>query len=479
MTSPPAARSPRARPLVLIGLDSATPEHLFGICLPKMPNVQRLLTRGVHSVLRTTDPPISIPSWPVMLTGVDPGTLGLYGFRHRKDHSYTETYGPTSKLPVPSVWELFSQAGKRVCAIGMPPGYPPLPLNGIAISDFLTPAGATDWTHPPELAKELEDRFGKYRFDVTFRAEGRPQLYREIVRMTQQRWAIAEELYQREPWDVFAIHEIGVDRLHHAFTKYFDPSHQAFVPGNPFEHVVEDYYGIVDEGIGRLLAHVPDDAVVVIGSDHGSMPMLGCFCINDWLAERGYLQYRTPPPGPTPLEKADIDWGRTTVWGAGGYYARLWFNVKGRDPQGPVDPKDVPALRAKLLGELATLKRADGAPMPVRVLDPYERYENVVGDPPDLMAYFDELKWRSAGSVGHPSLYLKENDTGPDDAVHSYQGVFVLFDPAAAEGRAIATQEIRDVAPTLLTLAGLPIPPHIQGRVIRADVPSLAGAAQS
>jgi predicted AlkP superfamily phosphohydrolase/phosphomutase len=441
-----------------------------------MPNVRALLAHGVHSVLRSTQPPISIPSWPVMLTGVDPGTLGLYGFRHRRNFSYTETYGPTSKLPVPSVWELFSSAGRRVCAVGMPPGYPPLHLNGIAISDFLTPTGAADWTYPASLGPELESKFGKYRFDVTFRATERPQLYRDIVQMTQQRWAIAEELYQRERWDVFAIHEIGVDRLHHAYTKYFDPTHQAFVPGNPFEHVVEEYYAIVDECIGRLLAHVPRNAVVVIASDHGSMPMSGCFCINSWLAQNGYLKFRTVPTTPTPFEKCDVDWANTSAWGAGGYYARLFFNVRGRETQGIVPPAEVPALRERLVRELSMLKGPTGAPMPVRFLDPWTAYQSVVGDPPDLMVYFGELRWRSAGSVGHPGLYLAENDTGPDDAVHSYDGVFVLSDPMATEGTKISEQGIRDVAPTLLALAGVPIPAHVQGRAIRANVPALAPA---
>jgi predicted AlkP superfamily phosphohydrolase/phosphomutase len=465
------------RPLVVIGLDSATPEHLFGQCLPRMPNVQRLLAKGVHSVLRSTEPPISIPSWPVMLTGVDPGTLGLYGFRHRKAFSYTETYGPTSKLPVPSVWEQFSDAGRRVCLIGMPPGYPPLPVNGLAISDFLTPAGATDWTHPASLAHDLESRYGRYRFDVTFRASERRQLYRDIVQMTQQRWAIAEDLYQRGPWDVFAIHEIGVDRVHHAYTKYFDPSHDAFVPGNPFEHIVEEYYAIVDECIGRLLAHVPDDAVVVVASDHGSMPMSGCFCINSWLEQHGYLKFRTQAVGPTPFEKCDVDWDHTTIWGAGGYYARLFYNIRGRDPQGIVAPEEVPALKARLMRELSDLKAPDGGPMPVRFLDPVTTYQSVVGDPPDLMAYFGELKWRSAGSMGHPGLYLKENDTGPDDAVHSYNGIFALHDPRATGGELLSPQVILDVAPTLLAIGGLPIPPHIQGRRIVADVPCLTGPA--
>ena len=46
------------------------------------------------------------------------------------------------------------------------------------------------------------------------------------------------------------------------------------------------------------------------------------------------------------------------------------------------------------------------------------------------MVYFDDLNWRSAGTVGHDSLYLFENDTGPDDSVHSMMGIFIMYDPS-------------------------------------------------
>ncbi|MFI5415012.1 MAG: phosphodiesterase, partial [Candidatus Lutacidiplasmatales archaeon] len=154
----------------------------------------------------------------------------------------------------------------------------------------------------------------------------------------------------------------------------------------------------------------------------------------------------------------------------------LWFNVRGRDPQGCLAPAEVPGVRARLVEELGALTGPDGARMPVEFLDPQTRYEQVTGDPPDLMAYFGNLKWRSAGSVGHPELFLKENDTGPDDAVHSYNGVLLIHDPSAEVGRELERQEIRDVAPTLLQLAGIPIPAHIQGRAVAAGVPSLRPA---
>jgi predicted AlkP superfamily phosphohydrolase/phosphomutase len=443
-----------------------------------MPNVQNLLRKGVRAPLRTTDPPVSVPAWPVMFTGVDPGTLGFYGFRHRMNNAYTRYYSPTSTLlPVPSLWKLLSDRGKRVCVIGMPPGYPPPKLNGFSISDFLTPDGARDITYPPGLKDELEAKFGPYEFDVVFRAEERVQLYQDIRRMTEKRWSIAEDLYQREPWDVFAVHEIGVDRLHHAYTKYFDPEHQDFVPGNPFEHIVEEYYQFVDTQMGRILRRIDDQTLVIVSSDHGSMPMRGCFCINQWLAQKGYLRLQQPPPRWTPLEKAEVDWGQTTVWSAGGYYARIFFNLAGREPQGVVRPEDLASLKSKLIAELNAIPGPDGNPLGTRVLDPKEIYRTVRGDPPDLIVYFGNLYWRSAGTLGHPTLYLRSNDTGPDDAVHGMEGIFVAYDPRVNDGRKLATLSVIDVTPTILQILGEEIPQHVQGHPVPGarPQPSVAG----
>lgn len=458
--------SPRRR-LLILGLDAVPPEFLFDRLLPVMPNVRRLYETGARAPLRSTDPPITVPAWPVMFTGVDPGSLGFYGFRHRRAHAYFDTYVPASTLlPVPSLWQLLSQRGRRVAVIGMPPGYPPPAVNGCYISDFLTPGGRTDYTHPPALRAEIESKFGPYRFDVVFRANERVELYKNILAMTRQRFAIAESLYAREKWDVFALHEIGTDRLHHAYWKYFDQSHPDYVPGNPFEHVAEEYYADLDAAIGRLVDRTDDQTGILIASDHGSMRMSGCFCINQWLQSKGYLTLtRAVPPG-TPIEKAEVDWSRTQVWGAGGYYARLFFNVRGREPHGIVDPSHLPELRRRLAADLAALTGPDGRPMKVDLLDPVSIYRSVRGDPPDLMAYFDDLRWRSAGTMGYPSLFLHENDTGPDDAVHGFDGVFLFRDARNPTGRDLGTQKILDVLPTLLRWLGEPIPDHVQGTPI-------------
>lgn len=465
--------APTGRRLLIIGLDGVPPEFLFRRFRDVMPNVGRLVERGLRAPLRTTDPPVSVPAWPVMFTGVDPGTLGLYGFRHRRPGMYTSMYLPDSAhVKVPTFFDVLSDRGYRVAVIGVPLGYPPPSVNGAYISDFLTPAGATHYTHPQELQQEIESRFGPYTFDLVFRSGARDTVLSELTRMTRQRFDVAEWLYAREPWDVFALHEIGTDRLHHAFWKSFDPTHPEFEPGNPYERSARDYYALLDEGIGRLLRQAGEETLVLIVSDHGSMSMHGCFCINEWLAQKGYLALKQPPAQPgTPLDKLEVDWKRTTAWGEGGYYARIFFNVRGREPNGVVPSGQVAGLRQQLLHELGGIANPEGGTMPVRALDPREVYASVQGDPPDLMLYFDELRWRSAGTMGHPGLFLPHNDTGPDDAVHSFEGVFLLYDPRRPLGRDHATYQIRDMTPTLLALLGERSPAHIQGVAMPGAVP--------
>ena len=72
----------------IIGLDCAPPELVFEKFRADLPNLSRLMEAGVYGPLESTTPPITVPAWMSMMTGKDPGTLGIYGFRNRKNHSY-------------------------------------------------------------------------------------------------------------------------------------------------------------------------------------------------------------------------------------------------------------------------------------------------------------------------------------------------------------------------------------------------------
>ena len=444
------------------------PNILFDHFLPQMPQVRELLRRSNFGTLRSIDPPITVPAWAVMFSGVDPGTLGVYGFRHRRPGSYFEQYVPSSKTILqPMVWDLLSRVGKRVCIIGMPPGYPPPHVNGVYVSDFLTPDKSKDYVSPASLRPELETVTNGYEFDVLFRADDRERVGRELYELTRKHFAAARYLWAKEPWDLFAMHEIGPDRIHHAFWKFFDSHHPRFEDNRAMREIAEGYYAMLDEEIGKLLALVPPDVKILFASDHGSQSMQGCFCINEWLIQRGYLTLKGPTPAPgTPLEKTTVDWPRTLAWGAGGYYARIFLNLKDREPEGALDPSEADSFADRLSRELNQVRRPDGKPLDAEVKIPRRIYRQVNGDAPDMMVYFGHVAWRSAGTLGHGSLFLEENDTGPDDAVHSFDGIYVVRDPPSSAGVRGEPRDLIDIAPTLLSFFGVPIPPNIQGKSI-------------
>ncbi len=450
----------RAR-LIVLGLDSVSPAVLERFS-EDTPRLRELWNASTHGTLRSCDPPITVPAWAVMFSGADPGELGLYGFRHRRPGSYDRMYTPTSSTPRrPMVWDALSRVGRRVAVVGMPPGYPPPAVNGVFVSDFLTPPSAADWVHPAALAEELGRAAGGPFFDIPFRVEDRRAVGRALLDMTRRRWRLVRHLWEREPWDLFAVHDIGPDRLHHTFWKYFDTNHPRYTEDPELARVAHDFYRTLDEEIGQFLDRVAGEVPVLVVSDHGSQGMEGCFCLNEWLLDRGYLSLRSAPArAGVPLEDAAVDWSRTRIWGAGGYYARIFINVRGRESAGIVPPEEVPALVAQLARELEEVRRPDGSTLGVRLLRPSEVYRRVEGDPPDLMAYFGDLRWRSAGTVGHGRWFLEENDTGPDDAVHSFEGIFAFAHPRAPRRAQLPPQSIRAVGPALYRYFGLPIPDY-------------------
>ncbi len=366
-----------------------------------------------------------------MTTGKTPGELGLYGFRHRKPGSYGDIYIANSRLVrEPSIWVDLGRMGYWSIVVGVPPSYPPKPVRGYLISDFITPDHTKQYTWPAGLKQEIESRFGPYLFDVLYRSEEKDRIVRELWEMTQQHFKVLNYLAENKKWDFMWFVEIGVDRVHHAFWKYWDKEHPKYEPGNRYEHVIPEYYKLVDKLVGELLEKVPKDTLVFIVSDHGAKSMKGAFAVNQWLEEKGYLKLKRKPEKPgADLKPEIVDWERTKAWGWGGYYSRIFINVKGREPKGIVSPEEVPQLIEELKEEIKKIRGPSGEAWKNLAYTPEELYPVVRGDPPDMIVYFDDLSWRAAGTLGWPSYYLEENDKGPDDAVHDWFGVFTIYDP--------------------------------------------------
>jgi len=455
------------RKVLVVGLDSAPPRLVFDVFRSEMPTLARLVDRGAHGRLLSTNPPITVPAWTAMMSSKDPGQLGCYGFRNRKDHSYDGyAFANSTHVTVPRVWDLLGRSGKRSIVLGVPQTYPPRPIVGDLVTCFLTPSTKVTYTYPETLKAEVEAASGGYVLDVDdFRTADKGALLERVYAKTRKHWAVARHLAKTHPWDFFMLVEMGLDRLHHGFWSYMDPEHHKYEPGNPFESAIRDYYRHLDGELASLLELAPRDTLVLVVSDHGSKRMDGGICFNEWLMREGYLTLRNPPTTPTPIGKATIDWTRTKAWGDGGYYGRLFMNVKGREPEGVVDPADYERVRDELIAGIAAITDHHGRPLGSRAYRPEEIYREVRGVAPDLIVYFGDLAWRSVGAVGMGGIHTFENDTGPDEANHDWFGVFALaaLDGASPLAGDLGDLSIYDVAPTILRLFGEPVPADMIG----------------
>jgi predicted AlkP superfamily phosphohydrolase/phosphomutase len=461
--------------VAVIGLDCAEPRLVFDRWREELPNLSRLMAAGTWGPLRSVDPPITVPAWSCMMTGRDPGELGIYGFRNRSKNDYTSlSVADSSAVQVDRLWDHFSRAGKHVIVVGVPQTSPPVPVNGELVSCFLTADPRKDpYTYPPALRAEIESIVGSYRVDVrNYRSDDRDRILAEIYEMTEQRFTICRHLLDTRPWDFFMMVEIGLDRMHHAFWRFLDAEHPRHEPDHRYRDAIRNYYIYLDEEIGDLLERFDDDTTVLVVSDHGARPMQGAICINEWLVEEGYLVLEQSPQGPTPFADARVDWSKTRAWGEGGYYCRLCLNVAGREPQGIVSSSEYEPLLDELADRLQRLPGPDGKSIGTRTFRPQELWREQRGIPPDLIVYFGDLGWRSNGSLGHGRHWTYDNDTGPDDANHDRNGLCIVSGPGVRAQRR-EDMAIYDIAPTILAQAGLPADDGMRGQVLAEVTHSL------
>jgi predicted AlkP superfamily phosphohydrolase/phosphomutase len=460
-----------SRRVCLIGLDCADPELVFERWRSELPNLDRLIRQGVWGPLESAIPPITVPAWMCMMTGRDPGSLGIYGFRNRKDRSNEGlAFANSGHVKEPAVWDILAPGGLKSIVLGVPLTYPPPTVNGLLVSDFMAPSVDSEYTYPAELKDEIREVVGEYVFDVRdFRTTDKDRLLASVYEMTEKRFRLARHLLARHPWDFFAMVEMGTDRMHHGFWRYMDPSHRYHEPDSPYQDAIRDYYVAVDRHIGELVEELPDGTDIFVVSDHGAKRMDGAVCLNEWLMREGYLVLKETPACVTKFSPALVDWSRTRAWGDGGYYGRVFLNVSGREAMGQVSGASVSALRDEITAKLETLPDDLGRPLGNRVFRPEEIYAATEGVPPDLIVYFGDLHWRSVGSVGHDSVWVHENDTGPDDANHSQHGIAIL----ARKGEPIPNagpregMSLYDIAPAILESLGIE-PPEGMGRATRA-----------
>lgn len=263
-----------------------------------MPNLQKLLDRGVMGNVASLKPMLSPILWTSIATGKHADKHGILGFAE-PDVSAGE---PTGKIrPVTStsrqckaLWNLLSEAGLRAGVVNWFASHPAEPINGFVVTDRYAPAvGSPDkeWpavagsVHPAELLEEA----CKLRVHpaattpqqvapfIPKLAELDPQKdenlhqLRILLAHCATVHAVTTWLMDEQEWDFLGVYYDAIDRFAHAFMEYHPPK-MAHVSDEDFEHykdVMTGCFRFHDMMLGRLVQLAGDDATIIILSDHG------------------------------------------------------------------------------------------------------------------------------------------------------------------------------------------------------------------
>ncbi len=506
--------------VLVIGLDGATWDILNPLMRDgKLPHLQKLLDKSAQGVLMSSIPPVTAAAWTCFSTGKNPGKHGLVDFIYFPNHGYRVTIANSTTRNAATLWNLLSERDMRVGVVSVPMTYPPEQVNGVMVTDMMTPNANVQYTYPPELKQELLQNVGPF---VITPGEGEnpsePLTYLEQVRKDVSSSAdYALYLLKQEPYDFF-MYVFGItDILQHQFWYLLEADPKNL---NERDRAIRDkviaIFQQVDDGVGEMLQYADENTTIVLMSDHGFGPMKGFLHVNNFLLERGYLVLKSGAmsllkramfrAGITPqnvhltlkalkldlrrkfnrgraygtlrrffLSFDDVDWTRTRAF-ALGHIGQIYINLQGRQPNGIVAPgAEYEKLRDDIRADLLSLKlpspngRGAGGedePLIARVLNREEIYHGeLLDNTPDMLLLPADFKYVAFGE----SEFASNKIVGPTlghTGHHRLEGIGAIAGPNVQRGAQLENASLIDLAPTILYALGLPIPPDMDGRVL-------------
>jgi predicted AlkP superfamily phosphohydrolase/phosphomutase len=197
-------------------------------------------------------------------------------------------------------------------------------------------------------------------------------------------------------------------------------------------------------------------------SDHGFGNFGRQFNLNSWLRDLGYLG-----PGPCTSIRHDVDWSITSAYGLG--INGLYLNLKGREPEGIVEPgAKAEELLAELKERLEAVTDADGRRV---IRNVYRASEVYSGDAtalaPDLIVGYCRgyrASWETClGDLEPEVLSNNQLAWSADHCADALEVPGVLFCNRPFRARSPA---LIDVAPSILAEYGVPVPSAMTGKSI-------------
>jgi predicted AlkP superfamily phosphohydrolase/phosphomutase len=430
----------------VIGLDG-TPHSLLQRMVAEgvMPNVANLLRAGSLRRMTSVYPWVSSVAWTTFATGCNPARHGIFGFVDR-DPATLKTFIPTARqMQAAPLWDILSRAGKRVIVVNVPGTYPPHAVNGILISDFLSPT-LEKAVYPPALLPLLKELGYRIDTDPWLARESREKFLPDLHDALEKRTRALLYLLDAQPWDFFMGVIMETDRLHHFL---FEPMEQ----GDPvYAPAFFEVYRRIDGFIGEVRRRLDGNTTLILLSDHGFCSIRREVYYNRWLYDAGYLRFRQMPPKDlSDLSPESLAYSLDP--------GRIFVNLKGRERDGRVAPGvEYERLRDRLIAEAEALRDPDTGER--LVLRAYRREELYHGP---LLANAADVILAPADGYDPKGALWKERLTHKDPSMvgmHTYDDAMLFV---GGQTLADGIPRILDVMPTILALMGFPAPAGLDG----------------
>ncbi len=481
--------------VLIIGLDGATWDVLDDFLLDNhMPNLKKLKTEGCSGVLRSTDPPVTPAAWTTFITGCQPYTHGVLGF---KDYSFKDdrlSISSGASCVVPTMWEELSRQGYKVASINVPWTYPCRKVNGFMVAGYGVPGTQVQFTYPADFKDELLTNIPDYKVladweqSDDYSREKFDENMSRVERCFKQRLETVKIINDKLSWDVLMVQFQDIDLVQHHVWPYLDKNTRDKYPSERDRVFLA--FKKLDKAIGGLLELVDDgQSAVVVVSDHGFGRMLGSIRANMLLYKWGYLKfkssvsrmfrrlYRNLNPildtedGSVPIEiKTPVDWkhSKAMVMYAA-MNGHVYLNVKGRNPYGTVGRGSeyddmIEDLRARFSH---VTHPVTGEKIFSHVLTPTELYNADINKVEKLG---DLILVAKPGYIVHQSTTRKGNPIKlqPEDSLagcHYWNGIYIINGSEFKAG-CDKPAHIVDLAPTIYAMLGAKLPAYLDGKVI-------------
>ena len=331
----------------------------------------------------------------------------------------------------------------------------------------------TGWSNPPGIAEEIKSEEGTFGPGGGLR--GYPigwyglDTYVEINDHYSKFLAdAASTVMSNHEWDLFAMHSHPPDWVYHAVMSDMDPN--TCQDEDKRAAAWKAHLGVYqtqDRMIGQILEAAGEEALVILVSDHGATPDGPPFNPYDALVPAGLAA--KPEPMDTSQYVGFVakvmktralrpDPAKCKALPQRPLY--VYVNLKGRDPEGIVEPEDYEKVQQEIIDALyayvdpTTGKRAVALALSKRDARILGLYGDDVGDV--VYAIYPEF-----GSQHGNILPAAEYGVG------SLKALFTFTGPGIKKGHRLERNAwITDMVPTICYLMNWPVPAQAEGAVL-------------